>query len=124
MEIQVVSQVVPLVSPLQQARKDSSFARARRKEGTNARTSCDRSSPNRQGGRSTPDLSRVGSARHEAQPGYEGVMEPVERSTGKAISLSLWKTEAAALASGVSSPYIQANLAKLASFFAGAVYDK
>ena len=54
------------------------------------------------------------------QPGFKGVMALVDRSTGKAISLSLWGTEADARASGVGSAYMQANLAKLAPLVAAA----
>jgi heme-degrading monooxygenase HmoA len=54
------------------------------------------------------------------QSGFKGVMALADRSTGKAISLSLWETEADAQASGVGSAYMQANIAKLASNFAAA----
>jgi hypothetical protein len=54
------------------------------------------------------------------QPGLKGVMGLVDRSIGKAISLSLWDTEADAQTSGAGSAYMQANLAKLAPLFAAA----
>ena len=54
------------------------------------------------------------------QSGFKGVMALVDRSTGKAISLSLWETETDARASGVGSAYMQENLAKLAPLFAAA----
>ncbi len=51
-------------------------------------------------------------------PGFKGVMGLVDRSKGKAIALTLWESEADALASGEGSAYMQASLAKFASFFA------
>ena len=54
------------------------------------------------------------------QRGFKGIMALVDRSTGKFISLSLWETEADAQASGASSSYLQAQLAKAASLFAAA----
>jgi quinol monooxygenase YgiN len=44
----------------------------------------------------------------------------VDRSMGKAISLTLWESEAEALASGAGSAYMQAALAKFASLFVAA----
>ena len=54
------------------------------------------------------------------QPGFKGVMGLVDRSKGKAISLTLWESEADALASGAGSAYMQASLAKFAAFFVAA----
>jgi heme-degrading monooxygenase HmoA len=53
-------------------------------------------------------------------PGFKGVMGLVDRSKGKAISLTLWESEADLLASGESSAYMQASLAKFASLFTAA----
>ena len=53
-------------------------------------------------------------------PGFKGVMGLVDRSKGKAIALTLWESEADALASGEGSAYMQASLAKFASLFAAA----
>ena len=54
------------------------------------------------------------------QPGFKGVMGLVDRSKGKAISLTLWESEADALASGAGSAYMQAALAKFGSLFVAA----
>ena len=54
------------------------------------------------------------------QSGFKGAMALVDRSTGKGISITLWQTEANAQASGESSAYLQAQLAKIASLFAAA----
>jgi heme-degrading monooxygenase HmoA len=54
------------------------------------------------------------------QRGFKGALALVDRSTDKAISITLWQTEADAQASGTSSPYLQAQLAKIASLLAGA----
>ncbi len=54
------------------------------------------------------------------QSGFKGVMALVDRSTDKFISISLWQTEADAQATGASSSYLQAQLAKAASLFAAA----
>ncbi len=54
------------------------------------------------------------------QAGFQGVMALVDRSTDKFISISLWQTEADAQATGASSSYLQAQLAKAASLFAAA----
>jgi quinol monooxygenase YgiN len=53
-------------------------------------------------------------------PGFKGFMGLVDRSKGKAIALTLWESEADALASGEGSAYMQASLAKFASFFVAA----
>ncbi len=47
-------------------------------------------------------------------------MELLDRSTNKAMSISLWQTEANAQAIGASSGYLQAQLAKVASLLAAA----
>ena len=52
------------------------------------------------------------------QPGFKGAIGLVDRSSGKAISITFWETEASAQASGASSSYGQAQLAKVASLFA------
>ena len=52
------------------------------------------------------------------QAGFKGAMALVDRSSGKAISITLWQTEANAQDSGASSSYGQAQLAKVASLFA------
>ena len=54
------------------------------------------------------------------QPGFKGAIGLVDRSSGKAISITFWQTAADAQASGVSSSYGQAQLAKVASLFAAA----
>ncbi len=54
------------------------------------------------------------------QPGFKGVMGLVDRSKGKAISLTLWESEADALASGAGSAYMQEALAKFGSLFVAA----
>ena len=54
------------------------------------------------------------------QPGFKGALGLVDRSSGKAISISFWQTEANAQASGVSSSYGQAQMAKIASLLAAA----
>lgn len=54
------------------------------------------------------------------QPGFKGVMGLVNRSQGKAISLTLWESEADALASGAGSAYMQAALAKFGSLLVAA----
>ncbi len=54
------------------------------------------------------------------QRGFQGTMALVDRSTGKAISITLWQTEADAQASGAGSAYLQAQIAKVASHFAAA----
>ena len=52
--------------------------------------------------------------------GYKGAMALVDRSTDKAISISLWQSAGNAQASGEGSAYLQSGLAKLASLFATA----
>ena len=47
-------------------------------------------------------------------------MALVDHDAHKSISISLWQTEADAQASGTSSPYLQAQLAKIASLLAAA----
>jgi heme-degrading monooxygenase HmoA len=54
------------------------------------------------------------------QAGFQGVMALLDRSIDKSIAITLWQTEADAQASGASSSYLQAQLAKVASFFAAA----
>lgn len=54
------------------------------------------------------------------QRGFKGAMGLVDRSTGKAISITLWETEADAQVSGTGSAYLQAQLAKFASLLAAA----
>ena len=54
------------------------------------------------------------------QRGFKGAMGLVDRSTDKSISITLWQTEADAQASGTSSAYMQAQLAKVASLLAAA----
>jgi heme-degrading monooxygenase HmoA len=54
------------------------------------------------------------------QPGFKGILGLVDRSSGKAISITLWQTEADAQASGASSSYGQAQLTKIASLLAAA----
>ena len=54
------------------------------------------------------------------QPGFKGVIGLIDRSSGKAISITFWENEASAQASGASSSYGQAQLAKIAPLFAGA----
>ena len=49
------------------------------------------------------------------QRGFQGVTFLGDRSTGKAMVISLWQTDADAQASGASSSYLQAKLAKVAS---------
>lgn len=54
------------------------------------------------------------------QRGFKGTIGLVDRSTDKAISITLWQTEADAQASGTSGDYLQAQLAKIASLVATA----
>ncbi len=54
------------------------------------------------------------------QVGFQGVMALLDRSTDKSIAITLWQTEADAQASGASSVYLQAQIAKVASLFAAA----
>jgi heme-degrading monooxygenase HmoA len=54
------------------------------------------------------------------QAGFKGAMALADRSTDKAMTISLWQTEAEAQASGASSPYLQAQLAKVVSLSASA----
>lgn len=54
------------------------------------------------------------------QAGFKGIMALADRSTDKAMAISLWQTEADAQASGASSSYLQAQLAKVASLSAKA----
>ena len=54
------------------------------------------------------------------QAGFKGMMALADRSTDKAMAISLWQTEADAQASGASSSYLQAQLAKVASLSATA----
>ena len=54
------------------------------------------------------------------QVGFKGVMALVDRSTDKAIAITLWQTEADARASGAGSAYMQAQIAKVASLSAAA----
>jgi len=54
------------------------------------------------------------------QPGFKGILGLVDRRTDKAMSITLWETEAEAQASGTGSAYFQAQLAKFASVLAAA----
>ena len=54
------------------------------------------------------------------QPGFKGILGLIDHSSDKAMSISLWGTEAEAQASGTSSSYFQTQLAKFASVFAAA----
>jgi len=54
------------------------------------------------------------------QSGFKGAMALVDRSTDKTISITLWQTEADTRASGTSSAYLQAQLAKISALFAAA----
>src|SRR5437764_14902490 len=54
------------------------------------------------------------------QPGFKGALGLVDRSSGKAISITLWQTEANAQVSGANSSYGQAQLAKIGSLLAAA----
>src|SRR3989442_10619613 len=54
------------------------------------------------------------------QVGFRGVMALLDRSTDKAIAITLWETEADARASGEGSAYMQAQIAKVASLSAAA----
>jgi heme-degrading monooxygenase HmoA len=54
------------------------------------------------------------------QRGFQGVTALVDRSTGKGMTITFWQTEADAQASGASSPYLQAQLAKIVSLFSAA----
>ena len=51
-------------------------------------------------------------------PGFKGRMVLVDRSKGKVITLTLWESEADARASGEGSAFMQASVAKFASFYA------
>ncbi len=54
----------------------------------------------------------------KAQKGCKGLYWMVDRSTGKAISVALWETEADMLA-GEASGYLREQLAKVAPTLAG-----
>ena len=54
------------------------------------------------------------------QRGFKGTLGLIDRTTHKAISITLWESEADAQAGGMGSPYLQAQLAKIGSFFAAA----
>ncbi len=54
------------------------------------------------------------------QRGFKGIIALLDRSADKAMAISLWQTEADAQASGASSAYLQAQIAKVASLFAAA----
>ena len=47
----------------------------------------------------------------QQQPGFKGLLQLVDRSSGKGISITLWETEADMLA-GESSGYYQEQLTK------------
>ncbi len=47
-------------------------------------------------------------------------MALIDHSTDKAIAITLWQTEADAQASGTTSAYLQAQMAKIASLVAAA----
>ena len=51
------------------------------------------------------------------QPGFKEVLGLVDRSANKGISITLWESEADALASGAGSANMQSQLAKFASVF-------
>ena len=51
-------------------------------------------------------------------PGFKGRMVLVDRSKGKVLALTLWESEADARASGEGSAFMQASVAKFASFYA------
>ena len=51
-------------------------------------------------------------------PGFKGFTALGDRSKGKTISLTLWESEADARASGEGSAFMQASIAKFASFYA------
>ena len=54
------------------------------------------------------------------QPGFKGILGLVDRRTDKALSITLWESEAEAQASGIGSAYFQTQLAKFASVLAAA----
>jgi heme-degrading monooxygenase HmoA len=54
------------------------------------------------------------------QPGFKGILGLVDPREDKAMSISLWETEAEAQASGTGSAYFQEQLAKFAAVFAAA----
>jgi heme-degrading monooxygenase HmoA len=51
-------------------------------------------------------------------PGFKGRIGLVDRSTGKAIAITLWESEADARASGEGSAFMQASVAQFAPFYA------
>ncbi len=55
----------------------------------------------------------------KAQKGYQGSYLMTNASSGKAIAISLWETEADMLESESDSGYLKDVLAKLADFFEG-----
>jgi len=55
----------------------------------------------------------------KAQKGYQGSYLMTNASSGKAIAISIWETEADMLASESDSGYLKDVLAKLADFFEG-----
>ena len=54
------------------------------------------------------------------QRGFKGALGLVDPSTGKGMSITLWETEADAQASGTNTPYLQEQLAKVASLMVAA----
>jgi heme-degrading monooxygenase HmoA len=50
--------------------------------------------------------------------GFKGRMVLVDRSKGKVITLTLWESEADALASGEGTAFMQATFAQFAPFYA------
>ncbi len=54
----------------------------------------------------------------KAQKGFQGVYLMTDASSGKALAISVWETEADMLA-GESNGAFQANVAKLGGLFAG-----
>jgi hypothetical protein len=52
--------------------------------------------------------------------GLKGVLGLIDREAGKAMSITLWDTEAEAQASGSGSTYFQAQLTRFASVFSAA----
>ena len=55
----------------------------------------------------------------KAQKGYQGSYLMTDASSGKALAISVWETEADMLAGESSGGYYQEQIAKFASVFAG-----
>jgi heme-degrading monooxygenase HmoA len=53
------------------------------------------------------------------QPGYRGMLLLADEKTSKAVSISIWESEAAMRASEGSDGYFQESMKRLSAFFQG-----